>query len=414
MLGFKSFAARTCLEFSTGITAVVGPNGAGKSNVADAMRWVLGEQSMRQLRGKKGDDIIFAGGHGKSALGMAEVSLTLDNSTGWVPSAYSEIHVTRRSYRSGENEYLINKQKVRLKDVVLLLAQARIGHDSYTVVGQGLIDAALSLRAEERRGLFEDAAGIRPFQVQRTDADNRLRQTEQNLDRLRDIVSEIEPRLEPLAEQARRAVESFQLNSELQEVLFTWYALQLRRLRTNRDRAEGAEKEREILGVRRQRAQSSIVEARENSNAAYQVVQRIERDLAVSQERIIGLEHQRAEQQQEERGLRERLIAAQQQIIDLEEQCDLADEAIDTDTVSLAGQEALVAKAKKEYEFDERRLRNAQSELIQFQARLGASQSDLGRQQKHQGERNRTLAARRETISQTQQSMRALETRLVD
>ncbi|HLX57110.1 MAG TPA: AAA family ATPase, partial [Ktedonobacteraceae bacterium] len=180
MLGFKSFATRTQLEFSTGITAVVGPNGAGKSNVADAVRWVLGEQSMRQLRGKKSEDIIFSGGQGKAALGMAEVSLTLDNSTGWVPSEYSEITVTRRSYRSGENEYLINKQRVRLKDVILLLAQARIGHDSYTVVGQGLIDAALSLRAEERRGLFEDAAGIRPYQVQRADAESRLRQTEQN------------------------------------------------------------------------------------------------------------------------------------------------------------------------------------------------------------------------------------------
>src|SRR2546421_12539692 len=243
MLGFKSFAIKTSLEFSTGITAVVGPNGAGKSNVADAMRWVLGEQSMRQLRGKRSDDIIFAGGHGKAALGLAEVSLTLDNSTGWVPSEYSEITVTRRSYRSGENEYLINKQKVRLKDVVLLLAQARIGHDSYTVVGQGLIDAALSLRAEERRGLFEDAAGIRPFQVQRVDAENRLRQTEQNLDRLRDIVSEIAPRLEPLAEQARRAVEFRQLNNELQEVLLTWYALQWRRLRTTKERAERAEQE---------------------------------------------------------------------------------------------------------------------------------------------------------------------------
>src|SRR6266700_2541737 len=243
MHGFKSFAARTCLEFSTGITAVVGPNGAGKSNVADAMRWVLGEQSMRQLRGKKSDDFIFSGGHGKAALGMAEVSLTLDNSTGWVPSEYSEIMVTRRSYRSGENEYLINKQKVRLKDVLLLLAQARIGHDSYTVIGQGSIDAALSVRAEERRGLFEDAAGIRPFQVQRADAENRLRQTEQNLDRLRDIISEIEPRLAPLEEQSRRAVEFGQLNSELQEALLTWYALQWRRLRTNRDRAELVEQE---------------------------------------------------------------------------------------------------------------------------------------------------------------------------
>src|SRR5947199_524924 len=283
MLGFKSVAIKTSLEFSTGITAVVGPNGAGKSNVADAMRWVLGEQSMRQLRGKRSDDIIFAGGHGKAALGLAEVSLTLDNSTGWVPSEYREITVTRRSYRSGENEYLINKQKVRLKDVVLLLAQARIGHDSYTVVGQGLIDAALSLRAEERRGLFEDAAGIRPFQVQRTDAENRLRQTEQNIERLHDIVREIETGLATLEEQAKKAVESRQINSELQEVLFTWYALQLRRLRTNRERAEVAEKEqaqlvqqmeqalqdaderREILGVQRQRAQNNIVEARENS-----------------------------------------------------------------------------------------------------------------------------------------------------
>src|SRR5579883_2288708 len=115
MLGFKSFANKTHLEFSPGITAVVGPNGAGKSNVADSVRWVLGEQSMRQLRGKKSDDIIFAGGQGRAGQGMAEVSLTIDNSTGWVPSDYSEITVTRRTYRSGENEYLINKQKVRLK-----------------------------------------------------------------------------------------------------------------------------------------------------------------------------------------------------------------------------------------------------------------------------------------------------------
>src|SRR5437868_2073666 len=324
MLGFKSFAIKTSLEFSTGITAVVGPNGAGKSNVADAMRWVLGEQSMRQLRGRRSDDIIFAGGHGKAALGLAEVSLTLDNSTGWVPSEYSEITVTRRSYRSGENEYLVNKQKVRLKDVVLLLAQARIGHDSYTVVGQGLIDAALSLRAEERRGLFEDAAGIRPFQVQRADAENRLRQTEQNLERLRDIVSEIEPRLGPLEEQAQRAVEFRQLNSELQEVLLTWYALQWRRLRTAKERAEVAEQAQAqqvrqleqaitladeqsgILRTKQQGIRTQIAEARKAGAEANDFAQKIERDLAVSEERITGLVRQRSEQQQEERWQRER------------------------------------------------------------------------------------------------------------
>ncbi|HEY3993750.1 MAG TPA: AAA family ATPase, partial [Ktedonobacteraceae bacterium] len=432
MLGFKSFANKTHLEFSTGITAVVGPNGAGKSNVADSVRWVLGEQSMRQLRGKKSDDIIFAGGQGRSALGLAEVSLTIDNSTGWVPSDYSEITVTRRSYRSGENEYLINKQKVRLKDVLLLLAQARIGHDSYTVVGQGLIDAALSLRAEERRGLFEDAAGIRPYQVQRTDAENRLRQTEQNLERLRDIVSEIEPRLEPLAEQARRALEYKQLNSELQEVLLTWYALQWRRLRMVRERAEQAEQtqtrlvqqkeqatreveeRRNALRGRRQQAQLKIAEARAILGEASDVVKRIERDLAVSQERMVGLERQRGEQQQEEKRLRERLVALKQQLIDLEEQCDIADEAIDDDAAALAGRESDLAKAQKEFEIDQRRLRSAQNDLIQVQARLGASQSDMGRQQKHLGERNRLLASRRDTIAQAQQSLRTLETRLVD
>ncbi|GCE24666.1 chromosome partition protein Smc [Dictyobacter alpinus] len=432
MLGFKSFASRTFLEFSPGITAVVGPNGAGKSNVADSMRWVLGEQSMRQLRGKKSDDIIFAGGQGKAALGMAEVSLTLDNSTGWVPSEYSEITVTRRSYRSGENEYLINKQKVRLKDVLLLLAQARIGHDSYTVVGQGLIDAALSLRAEERRALFEDAAGIRPFQVQRTDAENRLKQTEQNIERLRDIVSEIEPRLAPLAEQAKRAVEYAQLNNELQEVLLAWYSLQWRRLCNTRESAALAEREQgqrvrqgelalqtlneqaQALRGQRQQFQKRISEARIACDRANEHVQKLERDQAVNAERLGGIERQRHEAQAEERRLRERSIALQKQLIDLEEQCDLADEALDNDATQLAGLEGKVAQAQKEYELDERRLRSAQSDLMQVQARLGSTQSELGRLQKQLGERNRTLAARRDTISQARQSVRTLETRLVE
>ncbi len=432
MLGFKSFANRTLLEFSPGITAVIGPNGAGKSNVADSMRWVLGEQSMRQLRGKKSDDIIFVGASGRAALGMAEVSLTLDNSTGWVPSDYSEITVTRRSFRSGENEYLINKQKVRLKDVLLLLAQARIGHDSYTVVGQGSIDAALSLRAEERRGLFEDAAGIRPFQVQRADAENRLRQTEQNLERLRDIVNEIEPRLTPLAEQARRAVEYTQLNNELQDVLSTWYALQWRRLRSARERAEEAEQEQALrvrqleqsvqelqeqgnsLRAKRQQIQTRISTARQSYNDANSSMQKSERDLAISQERIVSLEQQRGDIQQEERRLRERVIAAQKKTIDLEEQCDLADEVVDNEATSLATLEVQVSKAQKEYELDERRLRTAQNDLIQIQARLGSSQTDLGRIQKQLGERNRTLAGRRDIIAQAQQSLRTIETRLVD
>ncbi len=432
MLGFKSFAARTQLEFSPGITAVVGPNGAGKSNVADAMRWVLGEQSVRQLRGKRSDDIIFAGAQGRAPLGMAEVSLTLDNSTGWVPSEYSEITVTRRSFRSGENEYLINKQKVRLKDVLLLLAQARIGHDSYTVVGQGLIDAALSLRTEERRSLFEDAAGIRPFQVQRLDAENRLKQTEQNVERLRDIVGEIEPRLAPLEEQARRAVEFGQVNGELQTLLLSWYALQWRRLSASREQAEHAEQEQaqrvrqgeqELQGIHeqttslrflRQQTQAHINEARNTLSTANDLVQRGERDLAVNEERVSSLDRQRRDIQQEERRLRERLIALQKQLIDLEEQCDLADEAVDTGAANLAGLEGQVAREQKEYELDQRRLRSAQNDLVQVQARLGSTQTEAGRLQKQVGERNRMLATRRDTISQSQQSLRTLESGLLE
>lgn len=432
MLGFKSFAVPTLLEFSTGITAIIGPNGAGKSNVADAVRWVLGEQSMRQLRGKKSDDIIFSGGHGKAALGMAEVSLTIDNSTGWVPSEYSEITVTRRSFRSGENEYLINKQKVRLKDVLLLLAQARIGHDSYTVVGQGLVDAALSLRAEERRGLFEDAAGIRPFQVQRVEAEGRLRQTGQNLERLRDIVSEIEPRLGYLAEQARRAVEFGRLHGELQQILLTWYALQWQHLAAVRERTEAAEREqaqqvsqteqnlRSVDGQRgglrmtQQSVQARIIAARTASAEASDSAQTMARDLAVSQERITGLERQRGEQQQQQQRLHERLLALQQQVAACEEQSDLAGEAVDRGAAALVTLEAQVAVAQKDYELDERRLRTLQSELIQVGARLGASQTDLGRQQKHLGERNRTLAVRRDSMAQSQQSLRTLQTRLVE
>ncbi|MBV9707042.1 MAG: AAA family ATPase, partial [Chloroflexi bacterium] len=432
MLGFKSFASRALLEFSPGITAIVGPNGAGKSNVADAVRWVLGEQSIRQLRGKKSDDVIFVGGHGRSALGMAEVSLTLDNSTGWLPSEYSEISVTRRSFRSSENEYLINKQKVRLKDVVLLLAQARIGHDSYTVIGQGSIDAALSLRAEERRGLFEDAAGIRPFQVQRADAETRLRQTEQNLERIRDIVGEIEPRLAPLAEQAQRAIEYGKLSNELQEVLLNWYALQWRRLRATQQGTERAEQEQaqqvrqleqslqaldaqvSALRTDRQQAQACISEARNASEAAHELLQKLERDLAVNEERLMHLEQQRSDTQQEERRLRTRLIAVQKQTIDLEEQCDLADEAVDTESAALATRETQVAESQKEYEMDERRLRNAQSDLFQVQARLGASQTELGRLQKQLGERNRALATRRDSLADSQQALRTVETRQLE
>ncbi|HEX5141623.1 MAG TPA: AAA family ATPase, partial [Dehalococcoidia bacterium] len=151
--GFKSFAAKTLFEFAPGVTAVVGPNGSGKSNVAESIRWVLGEQQSRTLRARRLEDVIFSGSSQKAAVGMAEVSMTLDNSEGWLPVDYSEVVVSRRAYRNGESEYLINKSKVRLRDVVDLFLRAQVGQNSYAFMGQGLVDEVLHMRPEERRRL---------------------------------------------------------------------------------------------------------------------------------------------------------------------------------------------------------------------------------------------------------------------
>src|SRR5690606_3508384 len=154
--GYKTFASKTEFDFDSGITAIVGPNGSGKSNIADAVRWVLGEQSYSTLRGKRTTDMIFAGSQSRARAGMAQATLTLDNSDGWLPIDYTEVEISRRAFRSGENEYLINGQKMRLRDVQDLLATSGLAERTYTIIGQGLIDQALSLRAEERRALFEE------------------------------------------------------------------------------------------------------------------------------------------------------------------------------------------------------------------------------------------------------------------
>ncbi|MDQ3703387.1 MAG: AAA family ATPase, partial [Chloroflexota bacterium] len=222
--GFKTFAARAALEFAPGITAVVGPNGSGKSNVADAVRWVLGEQSLRLLRGRKSEDVIFAGGSGRAPLGLAEVTLVLDNADGALPTDFSEVAVGRRIYRSGESEYYINRARVRLRDVVDLLSRAGVGQNGHSVIGQGLVDLALSLRPEERRGLFEDAAGVRRYQAKRDEAEAKLTEVRANATRLADLVAELEPRLGQLQRQARRAQEEGRLRERWREALRAWAA----------------------------------------------------------------------------------------------------------------------------------------------------------------------------------------------
>lgn len=221
--GFKTFARKTEFVFDPGVTAVVGPNGSGKSNVADAVRWCLGEQSFGLLRSKKTADVIFSGSDKRARMGMAQVSLTLDNSDNELAIDFGEVEISRRAYRDGENEYLLNGQRVRLQDITQLLAPSGLGKRAYAVIGQGLIDQVLSLKPEERRGLFEEAAGITGHQSKRTTALRRLDATQENLSRVQDILAELSPRLGYLKRQAERAKERAQVDADLQGLLHQWY-----------------------------------------------------------------------------------------------------------------------------------------------------------------------------------------------
>ena len=216
--GFKSFADKTVLEFMPGITSVIGPNGSGKSNISDSIRWVLGEQSMKSLRGSKSLDIIFAGTQNRKSLGFAEASLVFDNSDGTLPIEYTEVTVTRKIYRSGETGYYINKTPCRLKDVLELFMDTGIGKDGYSIIGQGKIDEILSNKSEDRRHIFEEAAGIVKYRARKQEAEKKLEHTKLNLLRINDILAEIESNIEPLKVQSEKAKKYLNLREELKSI----------------------------------------------------------------------------------------------------------------------------------------------------------------------------------------------------
>ena len=218
MQGFKSFADKTVLEFMPGITSVIGPNGSGKSNISDAIRWILGEQSIKSLRGAKTQDIIFAGTQNRKSLGFAEASLVFDNSDGALPIEYSEVTITRKIYRSGETGYYINKVQCRLKDIVELFMDTGIGRDGYSIIGQGKIDEILSNKSEDRRHIFEEAAGIVKYRARKEETEKKLEQTRLNLLRINDILTEIEGNLEPLQQQSEKAKKYLNLKEELKNI----------------------------------------------------------------------------------------------------------------------------------------------------------------------------------------------------
>lgn len=234
--GFKSFPDRTEIKFLGGMTAIVGPNGSGKSNISDAIRWVLGEQSSRSLRGAKMEDVIFGGTAKRGPVGFAEVSLILDNSTGVFRSPFAEIMVTRRYYRSGESEYSLGKKHCRLRDIRELFMDTGLGLDGYSSIGQGRIDEILSLRSEDRRGVFEEAAGITKFRARKEEAERRLAATEDNLTRIRDLYDELGRQLEPLEKQAKKTEKFLVLRDELRVLEVSLWLEQLERLKSEAEK----------------------------------------------------------------------------------------------------------------------------------------------------------------------------------
>jgi chromosome segregation protein len=346
MQGFKSFPEKIRLEFNKGITAVVGPNGSGKSNIADAVRWALGEQSAKSLRGAKMEDVIFAGTASRKPLGFAEVSMVIDNSDKKLRVSYSEITVTRRVFRSGEGEYRLNGVTCRLRDIHELFMDTGVGREGYSIISQGRIEEVLSARSDERRLLFEEAAGIVKYKNRRGDAEQELERTRQNLVRVNDIITELEAQLTPLAEQAQKAREYLTLKEQLKHVQINlffmeiskqesdlqkiqkeititaehYHALELQREQQRGELAERKAESREIDEQRRRenaamedlsagiaRNEGEIKLVTEQINFILAESNRIQQEISKADERIVVLKGDKQNEEQRVKSLSEEL-----------------------------------------------------------------------------------------------------------
>ena len=408
--GYKTFASRTVFEFAGAVTCIVGPNGSGKSNIADSMRWVLGEQSYTLLRGKKTEDMIFAGSEQRPRAGMASATVVFDNLDGWLPIDFSEVAITRRAYRDGENEYLINGQKVRLKDVNELLAQSGLAERTYTIIGQGVVDAALALKPEERRRLFEEAAGIGLHRSRREEALRRLDNTRRNLERVQDILAELQPRVRSLDRQARRAREYEQVKEVLRSLLRDWYGYHWHRsqkdLSAARQMAQSKEKalslsrrEQETLSTQLSAARESMITLRSelndwHRNQAQLHTQReaLSRGLAIADERIRSYQLQ----EQELRG----------EIARLEEEAALQQERLNAAQDTYQALEAELAQAKSQAQVAQDELQRRQNALASAAAGLENARASLASLETEQGQ---LLARLDEQRSQLEGRHQALE-----
>ncbi len=447
--GYKTFAARTVFEFAAGITAIVGPNGAGKSNIADALRWVLGEQSYSLLRGKKTEDMIFSGSEHRARSGMASAEILFDNSGNWLPVDFSEVSITRRAYRDGHNDYLLNGQQVRLRDMNELLSASGLSERTYTIVGQGLVDASLALKADERRRLFEEAAGVGLYRVRREEALKRLENTQRNLERVQDILAELEPRLKSLERQARRSKEFGAAQADLRAVLREWYGYHWHRTQQQLQEAQlqakaaqaKADQAREVhdgaqaeTGLFRQRLAAMRTQLnlwhRELSDL-YQQRESASLDLAVLEERRRALVAARTEMVGQAQAVnselelaRERLAEAAAEVTRLKTELDeaqtelvLAEQTLQTRQSGRGAIEAELQAAREAITGLTTERAEAQARLDEVRARLesGKTRWDAGEQELHVAEANLGNAQHlHEEASGKLREMQAALARMVD
>ncbi len=432
--GYKTFANKTTFLFPDGITAIVGPNGSGKSNIADALRWVLGEQSYQVLRGKRSEDMIFAGNKHRARLGMAQVSVTLDNSEQWLPIEFSEVVITRRTFRSGENEYLLNGKRVRLKQITSLLAETGLARRTYTVIGQGLVDRVLSLRPEERRTLFEEAAGITGYQRQRKLAISRLEETKANLVRLNDILAEIAPRLKHLERQAQRARQKENLADQLTQLHLTWYGHQWYRVtqRVEQQQAivnqwqQRVQKQRDQLKQQEQhlaQLEQAQNEARQTLQAWHQQRAAIHQQAEALQNELTLVTEKRRLALLRQEELNSELLPLRTYLTSLQEKITVAETTLqqfitEMATVTTVVDQLKAAKASQEAAHQEKivRLRQARQIVLERTARVAEAQQrqqrleqQIDAAQAQQAEQTKALTSLEAKIAAQKEAISALE-----
>lgn len=425
LAGFKSFNERTVLKLEDGISCIVGPNGSGKSNIADAVRWVLGEQSAKVLRGHKMEDVIFAGTDKLKSLGMAEVVLNIDNSDGALPVEFSDVAVCRRAYRNGESEYLMNGKQCRLTDIRELFMDSGVSNNSLALIGQGRIQQVVDMRPEERRSLLEEAAGIVKYRTRKRTAERKLADTEQNLARVWDIISELNGRLEPLKEQSDRAEEylSLKATADTSEI-----NLLLQNLEENRQKLEETVAS---LGQKRDE-QTGAVAAQDKAEGELAGLRlqndRTEEQLGVARQQLFDLKTTKDQTRAEGDLLRERIKAAEQNVSRIQAELDLLltrDDGFVAQVNRLNEQKEQAARElaaikqdlqAKECDFAESREQLDELAAEQEQARqeIFDSASQLANTRNELGFLARSLEETRQTAAQMQQTVADIEQDNVD